>query len=114
MITLADLFRPDTSFDDGNVGYSNERIAQMQRRLAEAYAAVFTGRGSPDDAQLVLVDMAQHSRYLATAPLEMPADQVKALDYGRRTMERVMDALAKAGVQLDDLYSAVLRSPPLE
>lgn len=82
-----------------------------EARIAEAYAALFTGNGGTDDADLVLVDLAQYSRYYVTAPLGMPADQVKALDQRRAVVERILEAVIRSGHRIGDLHEAVLRAP---
>jgi len=83
----------------------------QEARIAEAYAAMFTGNGSLDDAGLVLIDLAQFCRYYDTAPLSATAEQVKALDQRRAVFQRVLEGIIKSGVKVDDLHGAVLRAP---
>lgn len=83
-------------------------------RIAQAYAAVFTGAGSRDDAELVLVDMAIFTRYYDTAMFTMPPDQVKALDQRRAVFQRVLEAMTHAGAEPVGLLRAVLSAPPID
>lgn len=108
MITLRDLYPPDA---EG--GYSEERLADMQRRVSSAYGALFSGKGGIEDAELVLVDLAQFTRYLDTARLDTPADQVKALDQRRAVFARIAEGMVFSGGDLDGLQRAVLTSPSL-
>ena len=113
MMTVTTMFPPDSQTADGQWFHSDEQIAQMQNRVAEAYAAVFEGRGSRDDADLVLVDLAVFTRYLDTTPLDTPADIVKALDQRRAVFARIVEAVIGAGGNLDGLHRAVLATPAL-
>jgi len=81
-------------------------------RVASAYAALFSGNGSKDDADLVLIDLAQFTRYQDTASLDASADVVKALDQRRAVMLRIVDAIVISGGNVNDLHRAVLASPP--
>jgi len=85
--------------------------AMQEARIAEAYAAVFTGNGSADDAGLVLIDLAQFSRYYDTAHIKASADQVKAIDQRRAVVQRVLEAVIKSGHSIEGLHGAVLRAP---
>lgn len=113
MITLTDLFQPDVQDASGAVGYSDDIIGRMQYRLVSAYGALFSGRGTKEDADLVLVDLAQFTRYVNTTSLATPADVVKALDQRRAVFARVVEAVIQAGGDMDGLHKAVLVSPPL-
>lgn len=84
------------------------------RRVARAYANLFSGAGSSEDADLVLVDLALYTRYYVTAPLDMPGDQVKALDQRRSVLNRILSALALTGVGADGLLEAAASAPPLD
>jgi len=101
MKTVLDILPPEVA--------ANPRF--QEARIAEAYAALFTGNGGKDDADLVLVDLAQFTRYYSTAPVDMPADQVKAMDQRRAVVERIVEGVLKSGHKLDDLHGAVLRAP---
>lgn len=113
MMTVTQLFPPDATTPDGQLFHSDEQIAQMQTRVASAYAAMFEGRGSKDDADLVLVDLAVFTRYLDTTPLDTPAEIVKALDQRRAVFARIVEAVIGAGGNMDGLHRAVLATPAL-
>lgn len=83
---------------------------QGDKRLVEAYRAVFDGRGTRLDADLVLVDLLQFSRYYTTADINLPADVVKALDQRRAVGERIMEALARTEFDVRGLHSAIMQS----
>ena len=87
---------------------------QQSIRVATAYAAVFSGAGTLEDAELVLVDMAIFVRYYDTALPSVPAEEVKALDQRRAVFQRVLEAMTRAGHEPHGLHSAVLRSPPID
>lgn len=88
--------------------------AAIQLRIAEAYAATFSGNGGIEDAEIVLVDMAQFTRYYDTAMMTTPADQVKAHDARRAVFQRVMEGMVAAGREPVGLLSAVLRAPAID
>ncbi len=108
MITLRDLFPPSDE------GWTDEQVVQMQRRLANAYRATFTGNGTSEDADLVLVDLARFTRYLDTTSIDAPADVAKALDQRRAVFVRIAEAVIMSGGNLDGLHRAVLMAPPID
>lgn len=108
MITLRDLFPP------GEEGWTEEQVAAMQRRLASAYRNLFSGNGTAEDADLVLVDLARFTRYQDTTPLNTPADVAKALDQRRAVFVRIAEAVIMSGGNLDGLHRAVLMAPPID
>lgn len=96
-------------------GLDKETAAQaITARIASAYAELFSGNGNIEDAELVLIDLAQFTRYYDTASLDTPADQVKALDQRRAVFQRVHEAITKSGKTVGGLHAAVLLSPPVE
>lgn len=113
MITITEIIKPDQMAADNVPFYSDEQRARMQMRVSDAYAAMFEGRGSKDDADLVLVDLAVFTRYLDTTPLNTPADIVKALDQRRAVFARIVEAVIGAGGNMDGLHRAVLATPAL-
>lgn len=100
-------------YDLEGVVHSEEARVKALARVFGAYTAVFSGRGGVDDAELVLVDLAQFTRYLDTAALDTPAEVVKALDQRRAVFGRIIEALVSGGGNVDGLHRAVLVSPPL-
>lgn len=88
-------------------------ITAQQERVASAYGALFSGNGTKDDADLVLVDLAQFSRYYDTANLTDAPAALAAATQRRAVMQRIMDALAFSGREPQGLLSAVLGAPPI-
>jgi hypothetical protein len=84
--------------------------AQSQR-IASAYGAVFSGNGTVDDADLVLVDLAQFTRYYDTASLSTDPHELAAAAQRRAVFQRIMDALAVAGKEPRGLLGAVMTAP---
>lgn len=109
MITLRDLFPPAAE-----EGWTDAQVAQMQKRLADAYRATFSGSGTQEDASLVLVDLARFTRYLDTTSIDAPADVAKALDQRRAVFVRIAEAVIMSGGNLDGLHRAVLMAPPID
>lgn len=114
MRTILDVLPKECFSTDPQTGAVEIIDARVDTRVVGAYSALFTGIGSSEDAELVLVDLAQFARYYDTASLDMPAEQVKALDQRRAVFQRIAEALTKSGKSLGDLHGAVLRSPPLD
>ncbi len=81
---------------------------QFDARIASAYGALFSGQGSREDADLVLVDMARFSRYYDTASLDMTSAQAVAFAHRRAVFSRVLEALTFAGQEPRGLIKAVL------
>ena len=116
MITLADLFPPDSVqyTETGEVPFrSPEQLAAMQARVVSAYGAVFSGRGTHDDGDLVLVDLAQFTRYLDTARIGASPEEVLMLNGLRMAFARIVEAIVQSGGDVDGLHRAVLVSPSL-
>lgn len=107
MHTLTDLF-------------GTARPATAEKRLMEAYKAVFEGHGTAADADLVLVDLLVVSGY--HTHLEPPpgsdAPSAGALhehNGSRKVGGRIMRMLNYTAAELNDLQKAVLReTQPLE
>lgn len=117
MRTLWDIAPPDKIETHYEAGVPVGRTLDAEWsavRIVAAYAAVFSGNGTSEDVDLVLVDLAQFTRYYDTAALDAPADQVKALDQRRAVFQRIMEALTKSGKPVEGLHSAVLRAPLVE
>lgn len=88
-------------------------LAAGELRIVQAYAAVFGGRGSKDDADLVLVDLAQFTRYLDTTSLEAPPAYAAAVSHRRAVFSRIVEAVTAGGGNLNGLQQAVLTAPDL-
>lgn len=114
MRTIVDIFPPDEQdLQTGGMGYSDARVAQMQYRIASAYHAFVEGRASREDADLVLVDLAQFSRYLDTTQLGAPSEVLREINGRRAVFARIVEAVIGAGGNLDGLHRAVLATPAL-
>lgn len=83
-------------------------------RIVAAYGALFSGRGSRDDAEVVLIDLAQFARYYDTANMTAAPSEAHAREQRRAVVQRIMDALAGAGEEPAGFNGAVLRSPPID
>jgi hypothetical protein len=110
MHTILDQLAPE---HQANPTSDAALIAQSER-IAEAYAAVFTGAGSKVDADLVLVDLAAFTRYYDTALLREPAEVVKAIDARRAVFQRILEAMTRAGMEPNGIHGALLRTPPID
>lgn len=113
MKTIVDLFPPDEQDAHGTPTYSEARVTAMQRRIAGAYHAFAEGRASRDDADLVLVDLAQFSRYLDTTQLGVSNEVLREINGRRAVFARIVEAVIGAGGNLDGLHRAVLATPVL-
>jgi hypothetical protein len=88
-------------------------VEAQQSRIASAYGALFSGNGTKDDADIVLVDLALFSRYYDTATMTDTPAALAAATQRRAVMQRIMDAMAISGREPQGLLSAVLGSPPI-
>lgn len=88
----------------------DDPIAQSVR-IGGAYAALFSGRGGRDDADLVLVDLAQFTRYYDTAMIGLSPEEALAGAQRRAVFQRIMDALALTGNEPSGLLTAVITAP---
>lgn len=97
LATLATLYaKPERS-----------RSATGQQRIREAYVAVFEGRGSREDADIVYVDLAKHSGYLNTTPPELPAMELKYAEGQRSVFGRIIGFINPAPAGIRALVQAV-------
>ena len=87
--------------------------AAQQERVVSAYGALFSGNGTKEDADLVLVDLALFSRYYDTATVTSDPAELAAAAQRRAVMQRIMDGLTISGREPIGLHSAVLGSPPI-
>ena len=97
-----------------NYSNNDSYLAAAQTRVVQAYAAVFTGNATRDDADLVLVDLAQFSRYYDTTHIGASPDEAKALDQRRSILTRILTAMAKAGNEPQGLLTAFLMAPDID
>lgn len=108
MRTILDILPRENYPDNG------QYLAAATERIASAYAAVFTGNATRDDADLVLVDLAQFSRYYDTTLIGSPPIEAKALDQRRAILTRILTAMAKAGEEPRGMLTAVLVAPDID
>lgn len=60
-----------------------------QQKLREAYANVFSGNASREEADIVLVDLARTSGYYNTTSPQTPADELKYYEGQRSVFGRI-------------------------
>ena len=80
-------------------------------RIGQAYAALFEGRGSQEDADLVLVDLAQFVRYYDTASLTADPNVTIAAAHRRSVLQRI---LGYRGGEPPHFMDAVQTAPDLD
>lgn len=88
-------------------GIDRSRSSAAELRIAEAYAAVFSGRGSTEDAELVLVDLAKFTGYYNTTSPEVPGDALRYYEGQRAVMGRILALKAPPDIELEALRKAV-------
>lgn len=89
-------------------------LAAASERVVQAYAAVFSANATRDDADLVLVDLAQFSRYYDTTLIGASLVEAQALDQRRAILTRILTAMAKTGVEPSGLLTAFLHAPDID
>src|SRR3990167_8765080 len=67
----------------------NRRGPSAQRRLASAYEALFEGRGSKDDARMVLVDLGKESGFFSVMPLGTSSEALQRAEGARALYARI-------------------------
>lgn len=87
------------------------RGAEARQRLAGAYNRVFFNprTASPEDAELVLTDMAASSRYFFADGKGLSADEMREANGKRWFMARIVRLGMGEGCDLSELYDAVSR-----
>lgn len=96
MKTLIDLIRDGKSRDEAVI------------RLGEAWRAVIEGRGSREDGELILTDLANESGYFV-APADV-SDQTLREHNGRRAVfARILFLVDISIAELDDARRSTLR-----
>lgn len=82
------------------------RRSRAKLRLADAYRSVFSGRGSKEDAEIVLADLAQFSGFYTVTTPNTPADAVRFAEGQRSVMARVLRFTRLSGVETRELEEA--------
>ena len=80
------------------------RIAQA--RLTAAYRGTFSGNGTKEDVEIVLADLAAESGYYGVSPADLPADQLKFVEGGRRVFARILASMRMTDAELGALEEA--------
>ncbi len=84
---------------------------QQSARVASAYYALFTGNGTREDADLVLVDLAQFVRYYDTASLTVDPAVATATAHRRAVFQRI---IGLSGGEPNGFMAAVATAPSLD
>ena len=96
MISLGQLFE------------KRPRGAAAEQRLAGAYEAVFSGNGGPEDASLVLVDLAIESRYFDTTPAGTADEVLQHMAGSRFVFGRIVRQMNMPPRELSALIQRVV------
>lgn len=97
MRSLASLFSPGA-----------RRRTKAQLRLAQAYAAVFGGNGTDEDAELVLADLANVSGFYAVEDANVSSTARAFADGRRDLMNRILRMSQFGPEQQTTLFQAAL------
>jgi hypothetical protein len=82
------------------------RTSKRQLELIEAYRRALGGSGSKEDGDRVLRDLAEFSNFYKTTPADLPAEQVKFVEGGRRVFEHILTCLRMSDAELARLEEA--------
>jgi len=82
---------------------ARKRTSGEERRLIAAYRNIFNGG---EDADLVIKDLASWSGFYQVTPPEMPNDQVKFAEGGRRVFARILASLRMTDAEIRALEEA--------
>lgn len=88
--------------------------AEGLRRVGSAYRAVFSANGTQDDVDLVLIDLAQFTRYYDTAKVDASPDAVVAAAHRKAVLDHILDAIEMSGGSVQGLRAATAVAPQLE
>ena len=86
----------------------------LEARVAQAYILLFEGRGSREDADIVLADLAIQSGYFDTVDPEASDRALRQREGKRELMQRVMEAVNRPFDELRQLHAAVQKTPVLD
>jgi len=87
----------------------HRRKAKAQARLASAYTQLFSGHGSVDDANIVLVDLAREGKYFyAATPGETSDGALWDMNGSRRIYGRILQFTQLPPEALEELAAAVM------
>lgn len=95
--TVADIMPPGSTTDWGD------------ERLASAWDAILHGKGSREDGELVVADLASRSGYFTVAPANVSANELFMREGARTIFARIFFLLDVSMQQAGDLSVATLR-----
>ena len=84
------------------------------RRLGSAYRAVFSANGTQDDVDLVLIDLAQVTRYYDTAKVDASPEAIVAVAHRKAVLDHILDAIEMSGGSIQGLRAATAEAPQLD
>jgi hypothetical protein len=88
-------------------GVDRARSSTAELRLMQAYEALFGGRGSPEDAGLVLVDLAKFTGYYNTSSPDVSGDALRYYEGQRSVMGRILALKTAPDIELEAIRQAV-------
>lgn len=100
--TVADLMPPGAAED------------WADQRLASAWASILRGKGSREDGELVVADLATRSGYFTVAPANVTANELFMREGARTIFARIFFLLDVSMQQAGDLSVATLRQQEAE
>lgn len=80
-------------------------------RIGDAYRAVFSANATQMDVDLVLVDLAQFTRYYDTADIGADPNAVIGAAHRRAVLDHIFDAIEMRGGNVRGLRVATMRAP---
>ena len=85
------------------------RTSKAQRMLQQSYEHLFEGNGTPDEAEIVLSDLARHSGYYNTAEPTVTPNELLYREGKRALFGRILQFLNLPDEARDQLNAAVMR-----
>jgi hypothetical protein len=98
----------------GDVLDGEEGRARAVARIGDAYRAVFSANATQADADLVLVDLAQFTRYYDTAEIGADPNAVIGAAHRKAVLDHILDAIEMRGGSTHGLRVATIRAPEIE
>jgi hypothetical protein len=82
------------------------RMSKRELDLITAYRNTFNGKAMKEEAERVLRDLADVSNFYKVSPVDLPVDQLKFVEGGRRVFERIVTCLRMSDAELARLEEA--------
>ena len=101
MRTVADLVAPDKQMDP----------AALEARVVSAYTNLFNGNGGKDDAEIVLIDLAQTSGYFEVLSADATPGELAQHNGSRTVFGRTMFATNMPQSVLNEMATALMSAP---